>query len=95
MTLAAENHSAMRNQDELNVLIQVSLNKDEYIPGKNVYIPEKLKVAVIDDKGEEVLDTTSRQNDHWIEVEFSAQFGEKFSIELILGESKVTQQFVV
>ncbi|MBD2774986.1 DUF1822 family protein [Iningainema tapete] len=95
VTLAPENQSAIKNQDEVNILIQVSLPKEEYIPGKNVYIPEKLKVAVIDDKGDEVLYTTSRQNDNWIEVEFSAQFGEKFSVDVILGESKVTQQFVV
>lgn len=95
VTLAAENQSAIKNQDEVNILIQVSLTKDEYIPGENVYISEGLKVAVIDDKGEEVLDTTSRQNDNWIEVEFSAHFGEKFNVDVILGESKVTQEFVV
>ena len=95
VTLAAENQSAIQNQDEVNILIQVSLPKDKYIPGANVYISEGLKVAVIDDKGEEVLYTTSRQNDNWIEVEFSAQFGEKFSVDVILGESKVTQEFVV
>lgn len=95
VTLAAENQSEIKNQDEINILIQVSLTKDEYISGKNMYIPEKLKVAVIDDKGDEVLYTTSRQNDNWIEVEFSAQFGEKFSIDVIFGESKVTQEFVV
>ncbi|MEC4815991.1 MAG: DUF1822 family protein [Scytonema sp. PMC 1069.18] len=95
VTLAAENQSAIKNPDEVNILIQVSLPKDKYIPGAKVYIPEKLKVAVIDDKGEEVLYTTSRQNDNWIEVEFSAQFGEKFSVDVILGESKVTQDFVV
>ncbi|MBW4628106.1 MAG: DUF1822 family protein [Brasilonema octagenarum HA4186-MV1] len=95
VTIAAENQSAIKNQDEVNILIQVSLPKDEYIPGANVYISEGLKVAVIDDQGEEVLDTTSRQKDNWIEVEFSAEFGEKFSIDVILGESKVTQEFIV
>jgi hypothetical protein len=95
VTLAPENQSTIKNQDEINILIQVSLTKDEYIPGANVYIPEKLKVAVIDDKGDEVLYTTSRQNDNWIEVEFSAQFGEKFNVDVILVESKITQQFVI
>ncbi|MUG98718.1 DUF1822 family protein [Scytonema sp. UIC 10036] len=79
----------------MKILIQVSLTKDEYVPGTNAYIPEKLKVAVIDDKGEEVLYTTSRHNDNWIEVEFSAYFGEKFSVDVILKESKITQEFVV
>lgn len=95
VTLAAENQSAIKNQDEINILIQVSLPKDKYIPGANVYISEGLKVAVIDEKGDEVLYTTSRQNDNWIEVEFSAQYGEKFNVDVILGESKVTQEFVV
>lgn len=50
---------------------------------------------MFDDKGVEVDSVISRQNDNWVEIELAAELNEKFQVEIILGESKVTQEFTV
>lgn len=77
-----------QNSPDINIMVQVH-------PDKSACLPPELKLAVIDEDGKQVDVVISRQNDNWVEIELSAKSDEKFSIEIILGESKVTQEFVV
>ncbi|MBD2606492.1 DUF1822 family protein [Scytonema hofmannii FACHB-248] len=79
-----------QNQDEIDIIIQVHPDRE-----KSVSLPPGLKLAVIDENGQEVDAVTSRQNDDWVEIALSAELNEEFGVEIILGESKVTQDFVV
>jgi Protein of unknown function (DUF1822) len=79
---------ASENQDTINMVFQVH-------PVEYIYLPKALQLIVNDENGEAVLDATSRDNDNWIEVELSAQVGEKFSVDICLGDSKITQEFIV
>ncbi|PAX54585.1 DUF1822 family protein [Brunnivagina elsteri] len=79
-----------QNQDEIDIIVQVQPDLE-----KSVCLPPGLKLAVIDEDGKQVDAVTSRQNDNWVEIELSAKLNEEFCVEIILGESKVTQEFVV
>jgi Protein of unknown function (DUF1822) len=86
--LASENQEEIKNQKEIDIVVQVH-------PLSGVYLPQGLDIIVIDAQGEPVLNTTSREKDNWVEVNFSAESGEKFSIDVCLNDSKVSQEFVV
>lgn len=82
----------MKNQNhgEIDIIVQVQPDLE-----KSVCLPPGLKLAVIDEDEKQVDAVTSRQNDNWVEIELSAKLNEEFCVEIILGESKVTQEFVV
>jgi hypothetical protein len=42
-----------------------------------------------------LITNISRQKDNCLEIELAAEVDKKFSVEIILGESKVTEEFVV
>lgn len=72
---------------EVDMRVQVHPAKDE------IYLPSGLKLIVIDESGEEVLETFSRDADNFIQLEFNAEEGEQFAVAMTLGEAKVTQDF--
>ena len=86
--LNSENQERIKNQEDINIVVQVH-------PLECVYLPQGLKLAVIDEAGKEADAVTSRLNDNWVEIEFSAELDEKFSVEIISGESQIMQDFIV
>lgn len=78
------------NSKEIKIVLQVHPS-----PDTSVCLPPALKLVVFDDKGVEVDSVISRQNDNWVEIELTAELNERFQVEIILGESKVTQEFTV
>jgi Protein of unknown function (DUF1822) len=79
-----------QNKGEIDIIIQVHPD-----PEKSVSLPPGLKLVVTDENGQEVDAAVSRLNDNWMDIELSAELNEEFSVEIILGESKVTEDFVV
>lgn len=78
------------NSKEIKIVLQVHPS-----PDTSLCLPPALKLVVFDDKGVEVDSVISQQNDNWVDIELTAEFNEKFQVEIILGESKVTQEFTV
>jgi len=79
---------ASESEGEVEILTQV------YPVGQNV-LPEGVKLSISDESGEAVLDVTSRDEDNWIQLEFSAEFGEKFQLVVAYGDSQQTREFEV
>lgn len=79
-----------KNHGEIDIIVQVQPDLE-----KSLCLPPGLKLAVIDEDRKQVDAVISRQNDNWVEIELSAKLNEEFCVEIILGESKVTQEFVV
>jgi Protein of unknown function (DUF1822) len=88
--LNEQSQEKIKNQSEINIVVQVH-------PLESTSLPPGLRLVVIDENGSQVDAVISRQKDNWLEIELVAEFelDEKFSVEIILGESKVTQEFVV
>lgn len=73
---------------EVDILTQV-------YPVGNHVLPEGVKLNIIDNLGENVLEVISRDEDNWIQLEFSAELGERFQIMVAYGESQQTKMFEV
>ncbi len=65
-------------------------------PAENtIHLPKKLQLTIFDESGNACMKTQAENNDDWMQLEFSCQHEEKFSVELKLGEISITEEFVV
>ncbi|NJN13567.1 MAG: DUF1822 family protein [Richelia sp. RM2_1_2] len=81
--ITSEPHS-----EEVDILIQVH-------PMGEITLPEGVKLIISDESGETVLQATSRDEDNWIQKEFTAELGEKFKITIAFADSMLTKDFEV
>lgn len=65
-----------------------------YPAGDFIYLPPDLQLIVLDEAGTACMEAKARSADDWMQLEFSCQHGERFSVRVVLGMS-ITEQFVV
>ncbi|MEM1394926.1 MAG: DUF1822 family protein [Cyanobacteria bacterium P01_H01_bin.150] len=82
MKVMSENQS-----EEVDILTQV-------YPVGEMALPEGIKLIIGDETGVG-LEVVSRQDDNWIQSEFSAESGERFNITVVYGDSEVRKEFEV
>jgi hypothetical protein len=63
--------------------------------GSQLHLPPDLQLAVLDDSGHIFLSTQSRSADNYIQLQFSGMSGERFSSQVAIGETQITQEFVI
>lgn len=73
--------------EEDNIKIQV------YPLGGKTYLSPGIKLIVMDENGEEFKPVISRDADNFIQLEFGAETGDKFSVAVALGEARITEKF--
>ncbi len=76
------------SEQEINIIVKVCP-----VNGQN-YLPEELELMVLDDLGISVMQATAR-NTKSIQLNFSSEFGERFSIKMTLGDVNFTEVFLV
>ncbi len=61
------------------------------------YLPPGLQLIVLDEAGATCpeLQVQARSDDNWIQLEFSGEPGEQFSVKLALGDVNITEDFVI
>ncbi|MFN6484588.1 MULTISPECIES: DUF1822 family protein [unclassified Nostoc] len=65
-------------------------------PGDNaIHLPPNLQLIVLDEAGNTGMEVQSRSADDWMQLEFSCQHEEKFSVKIVLGETSLMEEFVV
>lgn len=74
---------------QVNVLVQVLPTRGQRI------LPQHLRLTVSDETGENSRDAFARKTDNWIRLEFDGEPGERFSVEIALGEASVTEYFLI
>ncbi len=74
---------------EVDIRVQVHPMKGQ------TFLPPGVKLMVMDESGETVLDTESREADNFIQLHFSAELEERFTVAVALGETSVKQDFVI
>ena len=79
--------SWLSETEEDNIRIRV------YPLGGKTYLLPGVKLIVMDENGEELIDVESRDADNFIQLKLYAERGEKFSIAVALEEAKVTESF--
>lgn len=73
---------------------ETEISVEVYPTGKRTYLPKNLELMVLDETGEAVMQAQSRSNRR-IQMEFSGETGEEFSIKLALGDFTVTEAFQI
>ena len=65
-------------------------------PGEDeTHLPADLQLIILDDAQNHCMEVQARNIDNWIQLEFSCQHEEKFSVMLILGHTTIKEHFVV
>ncbi|MCS6814072.1 MAG: DUF1822 family protein [Cyanobacteria bacterium] len=59
------------------------------------FLPDDVVLTVIDETGETFLEARSRRIDDYLQLHFSGQLGEPFSVRVSLGDVGITQNFVI
>lgn len=80
---------APRTSTEIQIKMQV------YPTDKQAYLPENLVVKVLDEDGTTVMSAHAKTVNTHIMLELSAQVGERFSVRLELGDTDITENFIV
>lgn len=65
-------------------------------PGDDaIHLPASLQLIVLDAAGNTSMEAQARSADDWMQLEFSCEHEEKFSVKIVLGETSVIEKFVV
>jgi hypothetical protein len=78
-----------KSQNKVAVLLRV------YPMGSQRYLPSGLELAGLYVNGTPFLQAQARGQDDYIQLKFSADFGEGFSVRVSLGDDRITEHFVV
>lgn len=76
----------LTGEPEIDVTVQL------YAGGSQVYLPQGLEVKILDGDDIVVMEAIARYAKQ-IQLEFSAEFGEKFKVKLSLGDTSITEIF--
>ncbi len=74
---------------DVTVLLQV------YPTGNDDYLPQDLKLILQDDSEEILREVTARSADVYIQLKFSCEMGEGFSVQLALGNASFREKFMI
>lgn len=66
-----------------------------YSTDNSPYLPEGLKLVLLSDARQSLRQVTSRKADIYIQLKFSGQTGERFSVRLTFGDASITEDFVI
>ncbi|MBW4622189.1 MAG: DUF1822 family protein [Cyanosarcina radialis HA8281-LM2] len=78
-----------KNDGDVSVLLQV------YPTGNDDRLPPDLKLILLDEPGEICREVVARRADVYLQLKFSCQIGEKFSVQLALGDANFNEDFAV
>lgn len=77
------------NEQEMDIIVEV-----HPINGQD-YLPPNLHLIVLDFEGVSVMEAQTRSSNKNIQLEFSCEVGERFSVKLALGDISITENFVI
>lgn len=73
---------------EMNIFVEVYPNKH------HIHLPQNLQLMVLNAEAETVMEAVAKTTKN-IQLEFSGELDERFSIKLALGDFSVTETFVI
>ncbi|NJL23361.1 MAG: DUF1822 family protein [Leptolyngbyaceae cyanobacterium SM1_3_5] len=77
----------MPTADELDILLQVH-------PLDAPTLPPQLQLTILDEEAV-FLEARSRQADDFLQLRFSGSVGERFTVQLAIEQSSVTEEFII
>ncbi|AFY57413.1 Protein of unknown function (DUF1822) [Rivularia sp. PCC 7116] len=76
-------------QNKFQVLVDI------YPTTEQTYLPQNLQLMVLDETGKAVMQVQTRNTNKNIYLDFKGNPGERFSIKVILGDTSITEAFVI
>jgi hypothetical protein len=73
---------------------EINISVEVYPIGGQTYLPQDLKLIVLDEAGEAVMQAQAKSTKK-IQLEFSGEPEESFSIKVALGDVSITEAFVI
>ncbi|MBE9042302.1 DUF1822 family protein [Oscillatoriales cyanobacterium LEGE 11467] len=91
-----------RSGEEVALLVRLKPRTDRemgigveiYPTGDRTYLPQDLQLMVLDEAGAAVMQAEARSTKN-IQLKFSGETGEEFSIKVALGDTSVTEAFLI
>jgi hypothetical protein len=77
------------NEQEMDVIVEV------HPTSKENYLPPNLHLTLLDCDGASVMEAQTRSSNKNIQLEFSCEIGERFSVKLALGDVSTIEDFVI
>lgn len=77
------------NEQEMDIIVEVHPTI-----GQN-YLPQNLHLMVLDFEGGSVMEAHTRNTNKNIQLQFSCEVGERFSVKVALGDVSVIEDFVI
>jgi hypothetical protein len=74
---------------EINIIAEVHPKNGE------VYLPENLQVRILDEQQTAIMAAMADKANQNFQFDFNAETGERFSVQIILGEASVIEDFVI
>ncbi len=81
-----------KKEREIDIIVEV------HPTSKAIYLPPNLQLMVLDfegSEGESIMEAQTRSTNKNIQLQFSGEVGERFSIKLVLGNISVIESFLI
>ena len=78
-----------QNEQEIDISVEVHPKSGQ------TYLPPNLRLMVLDNLGEAVMEAIARSANSNIKLQFSGSPGERFSVKVALGDVSVSENFVI
>ena len=85
--------AALADNSEIELLAQVHPQKGQ--KKGQPYLPAGAKLILADESGATILETESRELDNYIQLQFTGEPGDRFTITVAFGEAAIVQKFTV
>jgi hypothetical protein len=79
----------LESEQKTNILLQV------HPAGSHIYLPPGLQLIVLHESGATFQEVQSRNADNYIQLELSAQPGDRFLVQVAFGDASLTEEFVI
>jgi hypothetical protein len=80
---------SLKKLEEIDIIVEV------HPTSKQTYLPPNLQLSVLDFEGVAVIEAQTRSTNKSIQLQFSGEPGERFSIKVALGDVRIIEDFVI
>ncbi|HAX79743.1 MAG TPA: hypothetical protein DCY88_28885 [Cyanobacteria bacterium UBA11372] len=77
------------SEQEMDIMVEVHPLKNQ------TYLPANLELMLLDEVGEMVMDVQARSENKHIQLQFSGEIGDCFSVKLAVGDVSIMEEFII
>jgi len=78
------------NNESINIRLMLHTTGNEI-----AFLPPAIQLILLDELGNNLLTSQARKADNYIQLQFSGEPGERFSVKVALGDASITENFII